>query len=32
MGTFIQAVDGTKIYVEDVGSGQPVLFLHGWPA
>lgn len=32
MGTFIQAVDGTKIYVEDVGSGQPVVFLHGWPA
>lgn len=32
MGTFIQAVDGTKIYVEDVGSGQPVVMLHGWPA
>ncbi|MGI1805568.1 alpha/beta fold hydrolase [Exiguobacterium sp. TDN 0502] len=32
MGTFIQAVDGTKIYVEDVGTGQPVVFLHGWPA
>lgn len=32
MGTFIQAVDGTKIYVEDIGSGQPVVLLHGWPA
>ncbi|OIN66561.1 alpha/beta hydrolase [Exiguobacterium sp. KRL4] len=32
MGTFIQAVDGTKIYVEDIGSGQPVVMLHGWPA
>ncbi|MCM3067953.1 alpha/beta hydrolase [Priestia flexa] len=22
---------GTKIYVEDIGSGMPILFLHGWP-
>ncbi|NEU34082.1 alpha/beta hydrolase, partial [bacterium LRH843] len=21
----------TKIYVEDIGSGIPILFLHGWP-
>ena len=22
---------GVTIYVEDVGSGKPIVFLHGWP-
>jgi pimeloyl-ACP methyl ester carboxylesterase len=27
---FIDANDGTKIYYEDRGEGEPVLFIHGW--
>jgi non-heme chloroperoxidase len=28
---FITATDGTGIFYEDRGSGQPVVFSHGWP-
>ncbi|GAB3058962.1 alpha/beta fold hydrolase [Salinicoccus sesuvii] len=28
----IETKNGNKIHVEDYGSGQPVVFLHGWPA
>ncbi|WP_328912767.1 MULTISPECIES: alpha/beta fold hydrolase [unclassified Streptomyces] len=28
---FITAQDGTKIFHKDWGSGQPVVFSHGWP-
>src|SRR5712672_2334748 len=30
MGT-ITATDGTEIYYKDWGSGQPIVFSHGWP-
>ena len=31
MGYYVEAEQGVKIYVEDVGSGPPLLLLHGWP-
>jgi non-heme chloroperoxidase len=31
MGHFIEVEKGVKIFAEDIGEGQPVLFLHGWP-
>ena len=28
---FIESAPGVKLYYEDWGSGQPVVFIHGWP-
>ncbi len=28
---YIQTQDGTRLFYKDWGTGQPVLFLHGWP-
>lgn len=31
MGHYVEVEEGVKVYVEDIGSGQPVVFIHGWP-
>ncbi|GGD52674.1 alpha/beta fold hydrolase [Paenibacillus nasutitermitis] len=31
MGKYVQVEPDVKLYVEDIGSGKPVLFIHGWP-
>lgn len=31
MGHYIQVEENVKIFVEDVGEGQPVVLIHGWP-
>jgi len=28
---FIEAKDGTQLHVKDMGSGHPVVLIHGWP-
>ena len=32
MGKYIQVEDGVKLFVQDLGEGIPVIFLHGWPS
>ncbi|MGI2328094.1 alpha/beta fold hydrolase [Planococcus sp. YIM B11945] len=31
MGHYIEVEAGIKVFVEDIGSGKPVVFIHGWP-
>lgn len=31
MGHFIEVESGVNVYAEDIGIGQPVVFIHGWP-
>lgn len=31
MNYFIHVTPKTKLFVQDIGKGEPVLFLHGWP-
>ncbi len=31
MGKYVEVESGVNLYVEDVGQGRPVIFLHGWP-
>lgn len=31
MGHYIEVEAGVKVYAEDIGLGQPVVFIHGWP-
>src|SRR5271155_3622006 len=31
MSTILLKVNGISLHVEDLGSGKPVLLLHGWP-
>jgi pimeloyl-ACP methyl ester carboxylesterase len=27
----VEADDGTELFVRDLGSGDPIVFVHGWP-
>lgn len=31
-GHYVTVANNVKLYVEDVGEGKPVVFIHGWPA
>lgn len=31
MGHYIEVEKNVNIYAEDIGAGQPVVFIHGWP-
>ncbi|QBR01931.1 alpha/beta fold hydrolase [Paraburkholderia pallida] len=29
--SFLESLDGTRLYYKDWGAGRPVVFIHGWP-
>ncbi|REE90507.1 pimeloyl-ACP methyl ester carboxylesterase [Paenibacillus taihuensis] len=31
MGRYVEVEKDVKLYVEDIGAGRPVIFVHGWP-
>ena len=31
MSNYVTVADGTRIFYKDWGSGQPLVFAHGWP-
>ncbi|SEL44433.1 hypothetical protein SAMN05518856_11174 [Paenibacillus sp. OK003] len=31
MGRYVQVEPNVSVFVEDIGQGTPVVFLHGWP-
>ncbi|MCP6683499.1 alpha/beta fold hydrolase [Bacillus nakamurai] len=31
MGCYVQTEENVSLFVEDIGQGQPIVFLHGWP-
>lgn len=31
MGRYVEVEKDIELYVEDIGAGQPVVFIHGWP-
>ncbi|MBA2176296.1 alpha/beta hydrolase [Halobacillus locisalis] len=31
MGQFVKVEPEVKLFVEDIGEGQPIIFIHGWP-
>jgi pimeloyl-ACP methyl ester carboxylesterase len=31
MGQYIEVEKNVKLYIEDIGEGTPVVFIHGWP-
>ena len=31
MSNFVTVADGARIFYKDWGTGQPIVFAHGWP-
>ena len=31
MGHYVEVEKGVNVFVEDIGEGQPIIYIHGWP-